>query len=654
MARYLVTVPHPYSIKVGGTDTRPVTINVEASSGMGAQKALIDFGIPWVAANTFMAGGASKYTVDSGTKLENIDPQTGTVRGGAGGGGDQSTGEGDVNVGRYGKALPGSTGAGGEAAGSNAGGAGTASGDQRDIIDQLNKIGLMEPGVIDDLSPGTPFSQDLFDQHTNAGNDRYSNAYDNDPRNTFDTDPYGDGSDQRGAGGGGGGGGASGSGDRGDGGRADNNFKSASELALLYPDVEMNPRQQKIIDGILNGEYTPEELADILNDPEFQAIFETPLGPILNPALQLAVTNATEQLKVSGGITQADAGATDAGALLRSGATVDQILEGVRVGVSGLSSNEQVLESQKISSSGGFSEVTDMLKQQRIAASGGLDNNIDILAMQQAEAADNAFGSLQVGADDPARMANILSIIEAQNSGQSGANAVGREQNFLNFIKSPEAVGAATAMGFDIQGMFKDMEDGQVTEKAKDEVTAMQDAIKSESDAGVGSVSVKTAEDALKMQDPESGFNNEKRETETPFAGFAPNGYNEEGSGVDDGVGSINPNYQMQDLRYRGDDPLDTAINRPMRQVQLGSQQVPNLGAKGGVGSSGIGATSGIGALRGLTQNFTEGQYDNRSNSEQGSIRGQLAADQGIGQDEVEKRARSYTPGDSSTRRQLV
>jgi hypothetical protein len=343
---------------------------------------------------------------------------------------------------------------------------------------------------------------------------------------------------------------------------------------------------------------------------------------------------------VSGAITQADAGATTAGAILRSGGDVDQILEGVRVGVTGLSSNEQVLESQRISSSGGFSKVEDMLKQQRIQASGGLDTNADILAIQQAEAADNAFGSLQLG-DAPdseagSRMANILSIIEAQNSGASGANAVAREQNFMNFIRSPEAVGAATAMGFDIQTLFKDIEAGGTGGvEAVDEVAEMTKAIENEANAPVGAVTSETAKKALELQDPNSGFNNEKRS-----GAGAPGTVNE-------GLGSDNPRMQATNP-----DPLSANISRPQQpfQTEKINQQTPNFG----VGSGGLSRTSGIGSLRGLSQNFTEGQYDNRSNAEQGNIRGQLAARQGLGEDQVQERARSYTPGDTSTKRQLV
>jgi hypothetical protein len=493
------------------------------------------------------------------------------------------------------------------------------------------------------------FNQELFDDHVGAGNTRYDDKYDNDPRNTIDTDPYGDGSDYGGAGGAAGGGGASGSGDRGDGGKADKTFKTAAELALMYPDVPMNARQQKIIDGILNGEYTPDELADVLDDPIFQAIFNTALGPILNPALQLAVTNATEQLKVSGAITQADAGATTAGAILRSGGDVDDILKGVRVGVTGLSSNDLVLESQRISSSGGFSDVKDMLTQQRIQASGGLDKNADILAIQQAEAADNAFGSLQLG-DAPdseagSRMANILSIIEAQNSGASGANAVAREQNFMNFIRSPEAVGAATAMGFDIQTLFKDIEAGGTGGvEAVDEVAEMTKAIENEANAPVGAVSSETAKKALDLQDPNSGFNNETRDGVGSFAGFSPYNYQETG----------------MNTPVNGSSAMNTPVNgssATSSTVSGQAQPTPNFGVTenaSGVSRTGLGATSGVGALRGLSQNFTEGQYDNRSNAEQGNIRGQLAARQGLGEDQVQERARSYTPGDTSTKRQLV
>lgn len=264
--------------------------------------------------------------------------------------------------------------------------------------------------------------------------------------------------------------------------------KSAAELALLYPDVQMTPKQQAFIDGILNGQYTPEQLSQVLSDPEFQAIFEHPeFGPLLNPALELAVTNATRQLEVAGGISQAEAQATNAGAILAAGGTMQDVMNAIQVGATGLTGDSDVLDSQRINASGGFTDVENMLEQQRIAASGGLDNNADILRVMEAEAANNAFGSLQLGGSD--QMANILGIIEAQNSGQNGANAVAREANFLNFMGNPSAVGAATAAGFDPIGQ-------------------MRATLEAEAAVPAGAVSAATAMQALETQDPNSGLGN--------------------------------------------------------------------------------------------------------------------------------------------------
>jgi len=335
--------------------------------------------------------------------------------------------------------------------------------------------------------------------------------------------------------------------------------------------VELTPRMSEILDGILKGEFTPAELGQVFQDPDFQAIFNHPTaGPLLNPAISLAVTNATEQLRIAGGINQADAGASNAGALLRSGGTVDDILESIRIGATGLSDSDDVLKSQRINSSGGFDDEqqmlanmriqssggfddeNNMLKQQRIAASGGLDNNANILAMQEAMAANNAFGSLQLGDGDGeagSKLANILSIIKAQQGGQTGANQVAREGQWMNFMGNPAALGAATAAGFD-------------------PLAQMKAALQSESDSPQGNVSIESAMKALETQ--------------------------------------------------------------------------PDTGLK---------ATSGVGSIGGLGRNFTEGQYDNSSNMTKQNVSGQLAASQGLGADEIQKRARSFTPSESSYKR---
>jgi hypothetical protein len=387
----------------------------------------------------------------------------------------------------------------------------------------------------------------------------------------------GDGGDGGGDGGGGNGGEATG-------------FMDADKTASLVKEmIGLSERQEEFVNRILSGNYTPEELMNYLEDDEYRAVFNHPeWGPMLNPALELAVSNATEHLKIAADleargleaeaakfaataakdavIAAGDAGATDIGALLRSGATGAKIMEGIRVGLTGLSTDDQVLESQRISSSGGFSDVEDMLTQQRIQASGGLDTTADILAMQSAEAADNAFGSLQLGdvegSEEGSRLANILSIINAQQSGQTGANSVAREGNFLNFMGNPAAVGAATAAGFDPMGQMKA-------------------ALQKESDSPAGNVGIESAMKALEIQDPKSG------------------------------LGNINPD-------------------------------------------TGLAATSGVGNIGGLGQNFTEGQYDNASNQTQQNVSGQLAVKQGLGSDQIEDRARSYTPGDTSTKRTLV
>ena len=85
MARYLISVPAQFSARVGGDGTSSVQVNVESTSSFEAKKALIAYGIPFAAANSFAAGLTSQFTENSGTKLETIDPATGQSLVAAGG-----------------------------------------------------------------------------------------------------------------------------------------------------------------------------------------------------------------------------------------------------------------------------------------------------------------------------------------------------------------------------------------------------------------------------------------------------------------------------------------------------------------------------------------------------------------------------------------
>jgi len=218
----------------------------------------------------------------------------------------------------------------------------------------------------------------------------------------------------------------------------------------------------------------------------------------------------------------------------------------------------------------------------------------------QAQAANNAFGSLQLGDGDRAdgaRLTEILKIIDAQNSGATGQNQVQREANYLQHMGNPEALGVARAAGLNIPNPFEE-------QKA---------ALEADAAAPSGTVSANTAMKALEIQDPNSGLGNtgiNQPKSSTPF-------------------------NLPQASKYS----TDSNISSP--------QTVPSFSAPA------LSSTSSIGSLKGLGSNFTEGQYDNRSNAERGQIRGQLAQKQGIGRDEVEKRSRSFTPGSQSYKRTL-
>jgi hypothetical protein len=64
-------------------------------------------------------------------------------------------------------------------------------------------------------------------------------------------------------------------------------------------------------------------------------------------------------------------------------------------------------------------------------------------------------------------------------------------------------------------------------------------------------------------------------------------------------------------------------------------------------------ATESVGGARGLGENFTMGQFEDLSETEQGSVTGQLAG-YGITPDQLQERASSFTPGTTQTVRQYA
>jgi len=96
MAQFTVTVPFPYSPRVGGSGTSPVTITINADTERGAVSQLVGFGIPAAAAREFTfrtptvsapasaaeQGGLTREATPDKVLGEDITPAEGTVAGG--------------------------------------------------------------------------------------------------------------------------------------------------------------------------------------------------------------------------------------------------------------------------------------------------------------------------------------------------------------------------------------------------------------------------------------------------------------------------------------------------------------------------------------------------------------------------------------------
>jgi hypothetical protein len=112
---------------------------------------------------------------------------------------------------------------------------------------------------------------------------------------------------------------------------------------------------------------------------------------------------------------------------------------------------------------------------------------VNIRGIQQAQAANNPFASLQLGGGMPTRTADILAILKAQSAGQTGANAVAQQANFLNYISNP----AAVATG--IQGGYNPLDDMNFRQSIADSdrgmVPAVVAGLESTGQTGLGYVS---------------------------------------------------------------------------------------------------------------------------------------------------------------------
>lgn len=176
----------------------------------------------------------------------------------------------------------------------------------------------------------------------------------------------------------------------------------------------VNPGVADFVQSLLSGNYTPEELQAIIANPQFQALFTDPdLAEFLGPSALNAFASIVNAQAIAGaGIQEAQITANPFGL-----------------------SQEQALDLQRIQASGGLSDPAQIF---------------DILQQNARGAIDNPFASLNSGAGLDA-ISQILrggltpeqqvALARAQQEAQL-------QQNFLNFIGNPSAVGSAVGFGF--------------------------------------------------------------------------------------------------------------------------------------------------------------------------------------------------------------
>lgn len=251
-----------------------------------------------------------------------------------------------------------------------------------------------------------------------------------------------------------------------------------------------------IYQRILNGNITPDQFTQLLNDPEFQRAMANPavvellapaviasLGVIagqqLDAAARLGVAlinanpfgrnaaedRALQEMLARGGINHGDAVriaeisanagiSTPFAALANGNITFDQLLslEQLRAR-GGLDTPQQVLNQARITASGGLDTAQQVLDLAQITASGGL-TDAEVIADIQRQLArgaiDNPFAFVQAGLP----IEQAVQLLEASQSAGNQANQVQREANFLNFIGNPSAVGTAVQAGSGITNPF--------------------------------------------------------------------------------------------------------------------------------------------------------------------------------------------------------
>ena len=210
----------------------------------------------------------------------------------------------------------------------------------------------------------------------------------------------------------------------------------------------LSGRQLELVTGLMSGSLTPNQLQKELNGRDFQAVRDTDLGPIVNPALTLAVENTTRQLEIAGGIEQASisalggltpeeakelrtlqakSGSSDFGALAAAGAGGDIAPEAMY---------QDIQRMMRAQASGGLTGEQNIINAMTRAASGGLTQEADIIAQQQAAVAQSPWAALQLGAEQD-DISNILrggltadqQLELAGESARAAGNPYGRTAN---------------------------------------------------------------------------------------------------------------------------------------------------------------------------------------------------------------------------------
>ncbi len=223
-------------------------------------------------------------------------------------------------------------------------------------------------------------------------------------------------------------------------------------------------RVNQFIQQALAGAFTPDELLEILNSPEFQSILSDPeIAALLgDTALQQLGLITQQAISAAGQVEVAGIESNPFGRSAEEDAALQALI--ARGGIS----EEDAVRIAEIAARAGITSpfallatdqitIEDIQKLERIAASGGLSDESTIADIQRQLARgeiDNPFAFVSAGFDinDAERLVNAQqSAANAAVNAQLQGVQAQREGQFLDFIGNASGVGSAVGFGFDPQ-----------------------------------------------------------------------------------------------------------------------------------------------------------------------------------------------------------